>query len=115
MSDKNQEIKRRTALALEEIKKRWGTPGNEDGVTLFVSHHLKELDASYWEKVLGSSKPDPGQVLDILVLESHWSDDDEDEDGIDVFDFTLPHGVTNYMISVSFDESGQVEEVAMES
>jgi hypothetical protein len=31
------------------------------------------------------------------------------------FDFTLSEGVTNYVISVHFNESGQVGEITMES
>ncbi|MDV5047629.1 DUF2004 domain-containing protein [Vibrio diabolicus] len=33
----------------------------------------------------------------------------------DVCDFTLPNDVTNYLISVSFDENGQVVDISMES
>jgi hypothetical protein len=50
------------------------------------------------------------------VLRSHWGDDDDgDEEGIDTFDFTLPDEVTDYVISVRFDEDGEVESVSMES
>jgi hypothetical protein len=44
---------------------------------------------------------------------SHWSD--EDAEGIGVFDSTLPGKVTNYVISVRFDEAGEIEDIAMES
>ena len=47
----------------------------------------------------------------MLVLREHWGGDDE----IETFDFTLPEDVTDYVISVRFDESGQVEEISMES
>lgn len=47
------------------------------------------------------------------MLRSHWGD--EDDDGIDTFDFTLPEDITDYVISVRFDEEGQVEEITMES
>ncbi len=47
------------------------------------------------------------------MLRSHWGD--EDDDGIDTFDFTLPEDVTDSVISVRFDEKGQVEEITMES
>jgi hypothetical protein len=51
-------------------------------------------------------------VLDLLELRSCWGDE---EDGIDTFDFTLPESITNYVISVRFDEMGRVEEITMES
>lgn len=52
-------------------------------------------------------------MLDILVLRSHWGEDDKD--GIDTFDISLPDDVTNYVISVGFDEDGNVAEITMES
>ena len=49
------------------------------------------------------------------MLRSHWGDEEEDEDGIDTFDFTLPEDVTDYVISVHFDEEGAVDDISMES
>ncbi len=111
------ELSRREAAAREEISAAYDTPGNELGVTLFVAHHLKELDAAYWTMHTGTATPLPRQVLALLELQAHWDDDedDEDEDGLDILDFTLPGGVTNYLIAVEFDESGDVAGIAMES
>jgi hypothetical protein len=105
------EIKRREVSARAAIKRAFGTAGDESGVSLFVSHHLEELDSAYWKKHFSADRPDPLRILDALVLRSHWGGDDE----IDKFDFTLPEEVTNYVISVSFDEAGEVSEVSMES
>ena len=107
------EIKRRKVSALAAIRNAFGTEADEYGGTLFVFHHLEELDAAYWQSNLGTTSPEPEQVLGLLELKSHWGD--EDESGIDVFDFTLPSKVTNYVISVRFDETGAVEEISMES
>ncbi len=113
MSADPAEIKRREKAARAAIKSAIGTDEDEYGATLFVSHHLEEIEESYWEKYLDTPRPEPSRVLDILELQSHWGD--EDDDGIDTFDFALPGDVTNYVISVAFDEDGQVEEVTMES
>ena len=113
MPKSNNEIARRSGLALAAIKNAYGTEDDEYGVTLFVSHHLEELDNDYWNQHLQSGSPEPARVLDILILESHWSDDDED--GLDTFDFTLPGSITNYVISVRFNDEGEVEDVSMES
>ena len=113
MAEAEAEIKRRTSAALAAIRQAFGTEADEYGATLFVSHHLAEIDASYWEKHFGTAKPDPSRVLDLLELRSHWGDDDAD--GIDTFDFTLPEDATNYVVSVRFDEDGQVEQISMES
>ncbi len=111
--ENSKEIERRTAVALAAIRRLLGTDEAEFSVTLFISHHLEELDAEYWKKHAGTAQPGPQQVLDLLVLRSHWGADSED--GIDTFDFTLPEHVTDYVISVRFDENGDVEEIDMES
>ncbi len=113
MSVSKKEIEKRIEIALSAIKAAYGTPEDEFGATLFVSHHINELDNSYWEEHLKTASPDPISILNILTLQSHWGD--EDDDGIDTFDFTLPAEITNYVISVRFDEEGSVEEITMES
>ena len=105
------EIKKREAAAQAAIKKAFGTADDEFGATLFVSHHLEELDSSYWKKHLSTETPEPRRVLELLELRSHWGGDDE----IDTFDFTLPADATNYVISVAFDEDGDVSGITMES
>jgi hypothetical protein len=107
------EITRREAVARTAILEAYRADA-EDGPALFVSHHFDELDSVYWIERFGSDRPQPQVVLKALVLQSHWSEEDE-EGGVDFFDFTLPGDVTNYVISVSFDESGDVEDVVMES
>jgi len=110
------EIEARTAKAITAIKSAFGTDDDEYGATAFVSHHLDELGASYWEQHCGSASPTPESVLEILVLRSHWgADDGVDEAGIEHFDFTLPDDVTNYVICVHFDECGDVDMITMES
>ena len=107
------EIEKRKNIALAAIRSAFGTEEDEYGATLFVSHHLNEIEETYWRKHLGAARPEPSRVLDILELRSHWSN--EEDDGIDTVDFTLPESITNYVISVRFDEMGQVEVITMES
>ena len=113
MSASHDEVSKREKTAIDAIRRTFGTDAGEFGATLFASHHLDELDADYWQTHLGTGKPEPAQILDILTLKSHWGGEDEHE--IDVFDFTLPGDVTNYVISVRFDDAGEVEEISMES
>jgi|ERR1043166_1363017 hypothetical protein len=105
------EIKRREAAARAAIKTAFRTADDEFGATLFVSHHLEELDSGYWKKHLATETPEPRRILQLLELCSHWGGDDE----IDTFDFTLPEDVTNYVISVAFDEDADVSGIAMGS
>ena len=108
----NVKVDTRKKIAIDAIKNIFGTPKGEDGVNLFVEHHLEEIEKSYWKKHLKSDSPEPQSILDILVVDSHWGDDEEE---IENFDFTLPEDATNYMICVNFNDDGQVEEITMES
>lgn len=113
MKHGTKEIQRRTAAALLAIKQAMNESDADSSVQLFVSHHLQELDAAYWNDHAGTPQPSPKKVLDLLEFQSHWGE--EDEDSIDTFDFTLPGDVTQYVISVRFDEDGDIEEISMES
>jgi hypothetical protein len=95
-------------LAIEGIKKSSGTEQGEYGIDEFVSHHLEELSTSYWEKHTGSANPTSIQVISLLVLRSKWDDEE-------TYDFSLPDEVTDYVVSVSFDEDNQIEDIVMES
>lgn len=105
-------VSKREAMARAAINESFGTGEDESGVDLFASHHLEELDGEYWQKHLGTSSPEPVRILDILKLRSHWGD--EDDNSFDVFDFTLPDDVTDYVISVRFDKTGNVKDISME-
>ena len=104
-------LEERKKVALAAIKSAYGTAEDEYGATLFVSHHLGEIGSSYWEERFDSPQPEPMQILSSLVLQNDF----DDEDDIDSLDFTLPGDVTNYLICVSFDQGGDVEDVTMES
>ena len=96
MNENQEEVQRREKLAIDTIRDVFGTEEDEYGATLFVSHHLEEIEEDYWKKHLGTTNPESKQVLEILKLKSHLGD--EDDDGIDTFDFTLPGDVTDYVI-----------------
>ena len=109
-------MEQRISAARKHLSAIYGTPGQESDLTLFVSHHLDDIDAAYWVKHTGTAAPEPQQVLALLVPDSMWQDDEEeDEDEREFLDFTLPDGVTNYMVCVTFDDAGQIVGVAMES
>ena len=117
MNASPEEIERRRCVALEAIGRSQDGGVGQDSVKLFIAHHLDEIDGDFWSEHCGTKTPSPSQVIAILVLQSHWGEDDEDdgEEGINNFDFSLPGDVTNYVISVSFDEDGEVDDIAMES
>lgn len=115
MASTPSELARRRDAALAAIQNAYETEGQELGVTLFVHHHLKELDEAYWQEHCGFPEPSAAQVLDLLVPQEEEEEDEEEEDALDLLDFTLPGEVTNYLICVSFDEDGNIAGISMES
>lgn len=103
-------VKEREKLALDAIRQAFGTEAGEDGIGLFIEHHLAELPESYWQEHLGTGTPDPSSVITLLELRSSWG-----EGEVEYFDFTLPGEVTDYVVSVQFDESGSIDGISMES
>lgn len=69
---------------------------------------MEELPKAYWERHLNTATPTADEVISILVLVSKWN-------GEEVYDFTLPDEVTNYVLSVTLSDHGIVEDISMES
>lgn len=104
------QVGKRAKLALDAIRKAHGTEAGEFSTTMFVEHHLEELPQDYWQEHAGTDAPDPAAVLGLLQLKSSWGKDD-----IENFDFSLPGDVTDYVLSVRFDETGEIDEISMEN
>jgi hypothetical protein len=100
----------RETRARDAIRRAFGTDSGEGSINLFIEHHLEELPRSYWQQQLGSGAPEPATIVSLLQLKSAWGKGD-----IEYFDFTLPGEVTNYVVSVRFDDAGSVDEISMES
>lgn len=104
------ETERRASLALAAIKQAFGTEEDEYGATLFVKHHLEEISHDYWQQHLGVSQPEPSAVLYLLELRSNWGEKESEN-----FDFSLPGDITDYVVSVHFNETGEIDGISMES
>jgi len=104
------EFERRKMLALAAIRQAHGTEAGADSVDFFVAHHLAEMSKGYWLEQLATATPDVAAVIELLVFRSSWGKND-----LESFDFTLPGDVTNYVVSVHFDEAGEIDGIDMES
>lgn len=104
------EVEKRAKMALDAIRNAYGTEAGEFGANLFVEHHLDEIPQDYWQEHTGTGKPDPAAILGLLELKSNWGEGD-----IENFDFSLPGDVTQYVLSVRFDDVGEIDEISMES
>ena len=62
------------AKALSAIKSAYGTETDEYEGTLFISHHLIELDVEYWKKYTDKEMPTPEDILNIIELKEIWDD-----------------------------------------
>jgi hypothetical protein len=69
---------------------------------------LIELDVEYWKKYTDKEMPTPEDILNIIELKEIWDDGN-------TFDFTLPDEITDYVVSVSFNENGEIQDITMES
>ena len=105
------ELARRESAARQAIQTDFDMENEDSAVAMFVAFHLEELEGRYWQQHMGTARPDPSAVPDILVLREHWGE----EDDMEFFDFALPGGVSDYVISVHFDHSGKVDDISMES
>ncbi len=106
-------LDQRQAAARQAIKSFYGEPKGEYGPTLFVSHHLKEIEPAYWLRTIGVSRPTPEQLLDALVLVDFWASGGGQS--VNTFDLSLPETVSNYLLSVRFGDDGEIQDVSMES
>ena len=104
------EVEKRAKLALDAIRKAYGTEAGEFSTTMFVEHHLTELPQDYWQERTGTASPDPAAVLALLEFKSNWGESD-----IENFDFSLPGDVTDYVLSARFNDTGEIDEISMES
>ena len=103
---------KREAVARAKLLELLDSAEGEFGPTLFVSHHKEELDTEYWKGAFGEVDPKPEAIIEGLVFVDSW--DSEDDGNIDVYDFSLPGEVSNYLLSVRF-AGDEVSDVSMES
>lgn len=103
-----EEIKKREIIARKAITKAYKEE-QEYWVTQFVTLHLKEVDTSYWEKHTGSLAPNAEAIFQILELITYWEKEDEIEEyDLEMLSFVLPEDISNYRLSVQFDENGNL-------
>ena len=104
-----QQLENLEKRALEAIKNAYGTPEGKDNVTEFVTYCQNEIHFAYWMKFLDTMRPEPQQVLDMLYFASHWSDG-----AADVLEFALPEDILDSVLSVQFDEDGNLVDIAID-
>lgn len=107
MSTITPKLQKRAREALQQLL---GTEDGEDSVDLFVQHHLNELEPAYWQQQLGTATPTGEAVLGLLQAREPWGDEESLH-----LDFSLPGDVSDYVLSVEFDDEGTLLGVSLES
>lgn len=93
------------------------TGGEDNASGLYIAHHRDELPQGEWEQLFGAIEPNDVDaecfLAQLQVVRVGLYPDAEDR--CLLLDYTLPDGVTNYLLSVSFDHNGQLADIEMES
>ena len=98
------------AHAVNAIRQHGHESVDYPAIKQYIEHHLDELDDAYWLSHTDTDNPSSDDVLEIMVADTTWSDN-----GDTIVDCTLPGGVTNYLLSVRLNASGQCTGIEMES
>lgn len=96
---------------MAKLSARHGT--RQSGATVCRAS-LQEISPKYWQHHTGLTRPDAKQVIELLSTQ-RFLDFHSVEENDDSIDFSLPENVTDYVLCVSFDEDGNVEDISMES
>ncbi|RJG48638.1 DUF2004 domain-containing protein [Motilimonas pumila] len=92
--------------ALNAIEAAIGTEQGEYSIDLFISHHLNLLSEDDWQQLIGKPAPSAKDMIASLDLVDQWEQ---------TYDFALLNQVSDYLLSVTFDDQGAVSNIAMES
>jgi len=90
---------------------------DDSAVALYVTHHLAELSDADLAATFGTSRREeiePSRFLVRLMLD-HVGLRPDDPTYLATFDYTLDRKLTQYVLAVTFDQSGEVVSVEMES
>jgi hypothetical protein len=86
-----------------------------EAVSTYAQHHLSELSPSDLERVFGVAPAEvtPARFVTEMYLARVWLHPGGDR--LAVLDYTIASGVTDYILAVELDETGEVVEISMES
>ena len=88
---------------------------DEHRVGEYIAHQLDQIEQDEWKKVLPEGADATADtVREVLSLRSIWGT--YDEDGLSLhLDYGLPASLTDYVIAVRIDATGEIEDISMES
>ena len=84
----------------------------DSAVRLYAEHHRDELGAVFGEA--GSIDLEAFLAALGLVRVGFSLESEPDDSGV-ILDYSIGAEVTNYLLAVSFDEDGELEDISMES
>lgn len=96
------------------ISDDWNLDEDSKTVRLYLQHHLEALSEEEIVDLFGTAIVDKQLYFDALFL-TGISLSPENEDMFVTFDIQFPNDVTNYLMSVSLTQRGQVTDIRFES
>lgn len=112
-----QELERLDQIAREAILEDAESGDDDSAAALYVEHHHEELEPTEFKRVFGVESPDGDNMKTALARLSlvRVGLYPEDEDRKVLFDYSIDRDVTQYVLCVSLDASGNVASVDVES
>ncbi|MFD2231874.1 DUF2004 domain-containing protein [Alkalimarinus sediminis] len=108
------QIKEFADIAWKAVSHDWDLDEESETARFYLQHHLEEFDEDEIIKLFGTTEIDKQTFIDALSL-VRIGLYPEDEDMFAVFDIQFSQELTDYLMSVSLNQSGQVTGISFES
>ena len=100
--------------AFDEISNDYDFGEKSETARLYLQHHIDESSEDELKDVFGTLDIDKEAYFKALSLK-RIGIYPEDYDSFAVFDIQLPEDFTNYLMAVTFDDSGELSYISMDS
>ena len=100
--------------AFDEISKDYDLGEESETARFYLQHHIDESSEDELKDVFGTLDIDKETYFKALSLQRIGLYPEDDE-SFAVFDIQLPEDFTNYLMAVTFDDSGELSYISMDS
>ena len=100
--------------AFGEISNDYDLGEESEAARFYLQHHIDELSEDELKDVFGTLDIDKETYFKALSIRRIGLYPEDDE-SFAVFDIQLPEDFTNYLMAVTFDQSGELSYISMDS
>ena len=108
------DIDKLATQAFDEISRDFDLGENSKTVKFYLQHHLEQFSDEETIKIFGTKDIDKQTYFSALFIR-RIGVYPEDNESYAVFDIQLPEEYTNYLLAVTFNNSGELSYLSMES